>query len=126
MTIGRPSIDMVFGTVVFGVVGGAVGYYMNTTGSIWVGGAVGMLLGFSIGVLGGRRFFISIVCGALLGAGLFGLVSGVDAVPLGAGVGGAMGGFVGVQLGMLMDLWQQHKESASSNKSPSSRNSNSR
>ena len=124
MTLGRPSIDMVFGTVVFGVVGAAVGYYMNTPGSIWVAGIVGMLLGFSIGVLGGRRFFISIVCGALLGAGLFGLVSGADAVPLGAGVGGAMGGFVGVQLGMLVDLWQQHKESASS-EPPSSRNSNS-
>jgi len=70
-------------------------------------------------VLGGRRFFISIVCGAVLGAGLFGLVSGGDAAPLGAGVGGAMGGFVGVQLGMLMDLWQQHKESTSAEGSSS-------
>jgi hypothetical protein len=126
MTLGiRPSIDMIFGAVVFGIVGAAVGYYMNTTGSIWVAAIVGMLLGLFIGVLGGRRFFISIVCGALLGAGLFGFVSGGDAVPLGAGVGGAVGGFIGVQLGMLMDLWQQHKGSASS-EPPSSRNSNSR
>jgi hypothetical protein len=110
---------MIFGAVVFGVVGAAVGYYMNTAGSIWVAGVVGIVLGIFIGVLGGRRFFISIVCGALLGAGLFGFVSGVDAVPLGAGVGGAVGGFVGVQLGMLMDLWQQHKESTSSEAPPS-------
>jgi hypothetical protein len=116
---------MVFGAVVFGIVGAAIGYYMNTTGSIWLAGVIGMLLGLCIGVLGGRRFFISIVCGALLGAGLFGFVSGGDAVPLGAGVGGAMGGFIGVQLGMLMDLWQQHKQSVSS-EPPSSGNSNSR
>jgi hypothetical protein len=116
---------MVFGAVVFGIVGVAVGYYLNRTGSIWVAGVVGMLLGLFIGILGGRRFFISIVCGALLGAGLFGFVSGGDAVPLGAGVGGAMGGFVGVQLGMLVDLWQQHKASGSS-EPPSSGNSSSR
>ncbi len=116
---------MIFGAVVFGIVGASVGYYINTTGSIWVAGTVGIVLGLCIGLLGGRRFFISIVCGALLGAGLFGFVSGSDAVPLGAGVGGAMGGFVGVQLGMLMDLWHQHKATPSS-EPPSSGNSHSR
>ena len=118
-------MDMIFGAVLFGIVGAAIGYYMNTAGSIWLAGIIGMLLGLFIGVLGGRRFFISIVCGALLGAGLFGFVSGGDAIALGAGVGGAMGGFVGVQLGMLMDLWQQHKESVSS-EPPSSGNSHPR
>ena len=110
---------MVFGSIVFGIVGLAIGYYMNVRGGIAVAGLIGMLLGLFIGILGGRRFFISIVCGAILVATLFGLVSGCDAVPLGAGVGGAMGGFVGVQLGMLLDLWRQRKASAASNQ-PSS------
>ena len=115
---GRVSLDMVFGSIVFGIVGLAIGYYMDVRGGIAVAGLIGMLLGLFIGILGGRRFFISIVCGAILVATLFGLVSGRDAVPLGAGVGGAMGGFVGVQLGMLLDLWRQRK-SATSNQ-PSS------
>lgn len=109
---GRLTMDMVFGAIVFGTVGAAIGYYMNATASIPVGGIMGMVFGLFIGILGGRRFFISIVCGAVVVAGLFGLVSGREAVPLGAGVGGALGGFLGVQIGMLVDLWRQHKESA--------------
>ena len=115
---GRVSLDMVFGSIVFGIVGLAIGYYMDTRASIVVAGLIGMLLGLFIGILGGRRFFISIVCGAILVAALFGLVSGRDAVPLGAGVGGAMGGFVGVQLSMLLDLWRQRK-SGTPNQPPS-------
>ncbi|HEY3198013.1 MAG TPA: hypothetical protein VGJ57_08365 [Nitrospirales bacterium] len=110
---------MVFGSIVFGIVGLAIGYYMDTRASIAVAGLIGMLLGLFIGILGGRRFFISIVCGAIVVATLFGLVSGRDAIPLGAGVGGAMGGFVGVQLGMLLELWRQRKASATSNQAPS-------
>lgn len=115
---GRLTLDMVFGAVVFGIVGAAIGYYMDTTGSITVGGFIGLLLGFFIGILGGRRFFISIVTGAILVAGLFGLVSGRDAVLLGAGVGAAMGGFLGVQMSMLLDLWREHKASAKSEQPP--------
>jgi hypothetical protein len=108
----------VFGAVVFGIVGAAIGYYINTRASIPVAGIIGMVLGLCIGILGGRRFFISIVCGAVLGAALFGLVSGRDVVALGAGVGGAMGGFLGVQIGMLLDLWRQRKESIMPKQSP--------
>jgi hypothetical protein len=108
---GGLTFDMVFGAVVFGIVGAAIGYYINATASIPVAGVIGTVLGLFIGILGGRRFFISIVCGAVLGAALFGLVSGRDVVALGAGIGGAMGGFLGVQIGMLLDLWRQRKES---------------
>jgi len=108
---GGLTFDMVFGAVVFGVVGAAIGYYINTAASIPVVAIIGTVFGLFIGILGGRRFFISIVCGAVLGAALFGLVSGRDAAALGAGVGGAMGGFLGVQMGMLVDLWRQRKAS---------------
>jgi hypothetical protein len=117
------TFDMVFGAVVFGIVGAAIGYHINTAASIPVAGIIGTVFGLFIGILGGRRFFISIVCGAVLGAALFGLVSGRDAAALGAGVGGAIGGFLGVQMGMLVDLWRQHKESMMPKQPPSDTNS---
>jgi len=101
---GRITVDMVFGATVFGVVGAAIGYYWGTTASLVIVSTVGVAFGFLIGLLGGRRFFVSIVCGALLGGGLAWFIAGTDAVTLGAASGGAMGGFLGVQLGMLMEL----------------------
>jgi hypothetical protein len=120
---GGLTFDMVFGAVVFGIVGAAIGYYINTAASIPVAGIIGTVFGLFIGILGGRRFFISIVCGAVLGAALFGLVSGRDVVALGAGVGGAMGGFLGVQMSMLVDLWRQRKESMMPKQPPPDTNS---
>jgi hypothetical protein len=116
---GRITVDMVMGATVFGVVGAAIGYYLGTTASLVVASAVGVAFGFLIGLLGGRQYFASIVCGALLGGGLAWLVSGTDAVPLGAASGGAMGGFLGVQLGMLMELRKQSKESRADAPPPS-------
>jgi hypothetical protein len=107
---GRVTLDMLLGAAVFGVVGAAIGYYWGTSASLAVATAVGLVFGFLIGLLGGRRFFVSIICGALLGAGLAWLVSGTSSIPLGAASGGAMGGFLGVQMGMLLELWRQRKE----------------
>ena len=114
---GRVTLDMLLGAGVFGVVGAAIGYYWGTTAGMVVATAVGLTFGFLIGLLGGRRFFISIVCGSLLGGGLAWLVAGITVVPLGAASGGAMGGFLGVQLGMLLDLWRQ-RQKASAEASP--------
>ncbi len=118
---GRITVDMVLGAMVFGVVGAAIGYYWGTTVSVVIASAVGIAFGFLIGLLGGRRFFVSIVCGALLGGGLAWLISGTGAVPLGAASGGAIGGFLGVQLGMLMELRKQSKESREAGPLPSER-----
>jgi len=109
---GRVTLDMLLGAAVFGMVGAAIGYYWGTGASLVVATAVGLVFGFLIGLLGGRRFFVSIVCGALLGAGLAWLVSGTSAIPLGAASGGAMGGFLGVQMGMLLEIWRQRKQAA--------------
>jgi len=116
---GRITLDMVLGATVFGVVGAAIGYYFGTSASLVIASAVGVAFGSLIGLLGGRRFFISIVCGALLGGGLAWFIAGMGAVPLGAASGGAMGGFLGVQLGMLMELCKQSKESRANAPSPS-------
>ncbi len=122
---GRVTLDMLLGAAVFGVVGAAIGYYWGTRVSLVVATAVGLVFGFLIGLLGGRRFFVSIVCGALLGAGLAWLVSGTSAIPLGAASGGAMGGFLGVQMGMLLEIWRQRKQ-ASAVTPPASDNEDSR
>ena len=122
---GRVTLDMLLGAAVFGVVGAAIGYYWGTGASLVVATAVGLVFGFLIGLLGGRRFFVSIVCGALLGAGLAWLVSGTSAIPLGAASGGAMGGFLGVQMGMLLEIWRQRKQ-ASAVTPPASDNEDSR
>lgn len=122
---GRITLDMLLGAAVFGIVGAAIGYYWGTGASMTIATAVGLTFGYLIGLLGGRRFFISIVCGALLGAGLAWLVSGVSAVPLGAASGGAIGGFLGVQMGMLLELWHQREESPAATP-PASDNESSR
>jgi hypothetical protein len=116
---GRITFDMVLGATVFGVTGTAIGYYLGTTASLVIASAVGVAFGSLIGLLGGRQFFVSIVCGALVGGGLAWLVAGTDAMPLGAASGGAMGGFFGVQLGMLLELRQLSKGSRAEAPPPS-------
>jgi len=103
---GRVTLDMLFGAALFGAVGAAIGYYLGVTGSISIAAAIGSIFGFLIGMLGGRRFFVSIICGALMGGVVAWLLSGRDAVPLGA----AMGGCIGVQMGSLIDLWRQREK----------------
>jgi hypothetical protein len=65
-----------------------------------------------IGALGGRRFLISILIGALLGAGLTWVLVGAEKIAIGAGAGAAMGGFLGVQLSMLLDMRAERKRAA--------------
>jgi hypothetical protein len=115
----RITLDMLLGAAVFGVVGAAIGYYWGTGVSLAVATAVGLVFGFLIGLLGGRRFFVSIVCGALLGAGLAWLVSGTSTIPLGAASGGAIGGFLGVQMGLLLEIWRQRKKASTATPSAS-------
>jgi hypothetical protein len=116
---GRISFDMVLGATVFGVTGAAIGYYWGTTASLVIACAVGVAFGLLIGLLGGRQFFISIVCGAILGGGLAWVIAGSSAVTLGAASGGAMGGFLGVQLGMLMELRKSSGQSRADAPPPS-------
>lgn len=104
---------MLLGAVVFGVVGAAIGYSLNMGAGLVIAMGLGVVLGGVIGRMGGRRFFLSIVCGAMAGGGLAWLVSGPSMVPLGAASGGAVGGFLGVQMGMLLDLWAQSKQAQS-------------
>jgi hypothetical protein len=104
--------DIVFGLAVMGTVGTLIGIIMGG-GVMPVAIAVGLAMGGVIGFLGGRRFLISILVGALLGGGLAWLVAGTERIWVGAGAGAAMGGFLGVQISMLLDIRAARKSSVS-------------
>lgn len=86
---------------VTGVVGGIIGSFVG--GPVWIFGIalVGALLGMVVWRLGGRRFFLFVTIGALLGGPLAIYLNGMESALLGAATGGAMGGFLAVNLSML-------------------------
>jgi hypothetical protein len=79
---------------------------------------LGVALGTVVGLLGGRRFLVSILVGSVLGALLAWLVAGPDRMSVGAGAGAAMGGFLGVQISMLLDAWAERRREAASAEPP--------
>ena len=104
-------LDIVFGLTVMGTVGTLIGIIMGG-GLMPIAIALGLVMGGVIGFLGGRRFLISILVGALLGGGLAWLVAGTERIWVGAGAGAAMGGFLGVQISMLLDVRAARKSSS--------------
>lgn len=103
--------DIVFGAVVMGTVGTLIGLVMGS-GLMPLAIAVGVMLGCVIGFLGGRRFLVSILVGAVVFGSLAWLVAGVERIWVGAGAGAAMGGFLGVQISMLLDARVARKAAA--------------
>ncbi len=103
--------DIVFGAVVMGTVGTLIGLVMGG-GLMPLAIVVGVVLGCVIGFLGGRRFLVSILVGAVVFGSLAWLVAGVERIWVGAGAGAAMGGFLGVQISMLLDARVARKAAA--------------
>ena len=103
--------DVVLGAMVLGTVGVLIGLSMGS-GFLPAALLLGISLGAGVGYLGGRRFFLSIFVGTLLGGLLAWHLGGVDAITVGASSGAAMGGFLGVWVSMLLDLFQQRRQSA--------------
>jgi hypothetical protein len=97
------AFDIVLGIAVMGAVGTLIGLTMGG-GLMSVAIAIGVALGAVIGFLGGRRFLVSILVGAVLGGALAWLLADVERIWVGAGSGAAMGGFLGVQISMLLDV----------------------
>ncbi|MCA9471423.1 MAG: hypothetical protein MRJ96_01510 [Nitrospirales bacterium] len=104
-------IDVVIGIVVMGTVGSLIGVLMGG-GYLPVAVIIGILLGGGVGMFGGRRFFLSIFIGSILGGLLAWILGGVDAVTVGAASGAAMGGFLGVQASMILDSMAERKRQA--------------
>lgn len=103
--------DVGFGLVVMGTVGALIGFVMGG-GLMPVATGIGLALGGVVGLLGGRRFLVSILVGTVLGGLLAWLVAGADRIWVGAGAGAAMGGFLGVQVSMLLDVRAARKVAA--------------
>ncbi len=89
------------GMVVTGVTGGVIGSFIGGLPWIFLCGMVGALVGMIVWRLGGQRFSLFVVIGALIGAMGTTLLAGTDAALIGAATGGAMGGFFFVNLKML-------------------------
>ena len=106
----QKMFDIAFGLAVMGTVGTLIGFIMGG-GLMPVAIGLGLVLGGVIGLLGGRRFLISILVGTLLGGTLAWLVAGEERIWVGAGAGAAMGGFLGVQISMLLDIREARKAS---------------
>lgn len=103
--------DIALGIVVMGTVGTLIGVTMGG-GLMPVAISIGLGLGAVIGFLGGRRFLVSILVGAVLGGLLAWFMAGLDRMWVGAGAGAAMGGFLGVQISMLLDVRAAKKAAA--------------
>ncbi|MFQ5779933.1 MAG: hypothetical protein ACE5HN_03995 [Nitrospiria bacterium] len=89
------------GMAVTGITGGVIGSFMGGAVPIIGMALIGALIGNVVWMLGGQRFFLFIVIGIFLGAGLAIYISGMEAALIGAGTGGAMGGFLAVNMSML-------------------------
>ena len=65
-------------------------------------------------MFGGRRFFLSILIGAILGGLLAWILGGPDTITVGSASGAAMGGFLGVWISMILDLVAERRHEAHS------------
>ena len=102
--------DVAFGAAALGTVGVLTGLSMGV-GFLPAALLIGLCLGAGVGFFGGRRFFLSIFVGTIGGGLLAWGLGGVETITVGASSGAAMGGFLGVWISMLLDLFQQRKES---------------
>ncbi len=112
-------LDMILGALVMGTVGALIGENM---GDVSVPGAagIGVALGVMVGLLGGRRFLVSILVGTVLGGLLAWVLAGEERISVGAGAGAAMGGFLGVQISALLDTWAERKRAMAEQSPPAS------
>lgn len=94
-----------------GTVGVLIGLVMSGV-FFYVATGIGLALGFGIGLIGGRLFFIGILVGAVLGGALAWLLTGSHNISIGAGAGAAMGGFLGTWISMLLDMFFQKRVKA--------------
>ena len=112
--------DILFGVAVMGTVGTLIGVIVGG-GILPVASGAGLLLGGVIGLMGGRRFLVSILVGTVLGGLLAWFIAGPERISVGAGAGAAMGGFLGVQISMLLDMRAAKKAASESADSSVSR-----
>lgn len=89
------------GMAVTGVTGGMIGSFIGGIFWIVLAAAVGATIGMVVWRLGGQRFFLFVVIGALLGGILALMLNGTESGLIGAAAGGAMGGFIAVNMTML-------------------------
>lgn len=92
------SKTVLAGILILGTTGGLIGYHLGE-GRVFIvlpSFILGALLGASVGILGGRIFFTSVIFFSVLVGYLGYRAGGWDVFEMTAGTGAAMGGFIGI------------------------------
>ena len=90
--------NIISGVVLMGTTGLLIGYFLHSPLLMFLAGALGVIIGWLVGWLGGRRFMVFILLGTGIGAFL-GYQSGdQDVIIMATGSGAAIAGFLGAQM----------------------------
>ena len=90
--------NIISGIVLMGTTGLLIGYFLHSPLVMILAGALGVIIGWLVGWLEGRRFMVLILLGTGIGA-FFGYQSGdQDVMIMATGSGAAIAGFLGAQM----------------------------
>lgn len=98
MTKSKHHQDMIFGMVLMGSTGLLIGLILKSPIIMSFAGVFGLIIGWFIGWLGGRRYLLIVCLGVLLGTALGYPTGDRDIIIMAAGSGAAIAGFFGAQM----------------------------
>lgn len=94
--------DIIFGMALLGGTGLLIGLILDSYMVIVLAGGLGLIIGWFVGWLGGRRY-LSIVClGVVLGAAVGYLTGDRDIIIMATGSGAAIAGFLAAQIELFL------------------------
>ena len=98
MTKSKNHPNLIFGMVLMGSTGVLIGLILKSYIIISIMGFLGLIIGWLIGWVGGRRYLFIICLGLVLGTGLGYPTGDRDVIVMAAGSGAAIAGFCGAQM----------------------------
>ena len=90
--------NIIFGIILMGTTGLLIGLFLQSPLLMILVGTFGIIIGWLVGWLEGRRFMIIIVLGAAIGAFLGYRSKDQDIMIMATGSGAAIAGFLGAQI----------------------------
>ena len=90
--------NIISGIVLMGTTGSLIGYFLHSPLLMILAGTMGVIIGWLVGWVGGRRFMLIILIGASAGAFLGYRSGDRDVMIMATGSGAAIAGFLGAQV----------------------------
>ena len=90
--------NMIFGMILMGATGISIGLVLQSYLIMSFTGVFGLIIGWFIGWLGGRRYLLIICLGVMVGTALGYPTGDRDVIVMAAGSGAAIAGFFGAQM----------------------------